>query len=277
MHRGWYPLVDNQAFRRVGPAAARAAATDGRPPDNRHPVEKAVEHLAEDVPAEDAGVDGVVGDDAAGASRRHVGAQRLGARQGRDLRPRHDHAESRRRRTSSRPTATLSRTRAPARRSRAPAASIVYTGFQWRGRSSTAGRDDSALREVMFVDRDWRTMEGRWFTGGYDEIGIDVKLERVGAETRVLGTDRTALQQRRAGAGAEDLRRQSAGDAAAAPTSISVPASPSRASSVRRPTSPPSSVDVAADRRGRRARSVRRRRVAAEGARRLRQDRHASR
>ena len=37
-------------------------------------------------------------------------------------------------------------------------------------------------------------MEGRWFTGGYDEIGIDVKLERVGAETRVLGTDRTALQ-----------------------------------------------------------------------------------
>ena len=44
MHRGWYPLVDNQAFRRVGPAAARAVA-DGRPPDNRHPMDKALAHL----------------------------------------------------------------------------------------------------------------------------------------------------------------------------------------------------------------------------------------
>jgi hypothetical protein len=36
------------------------------------------------------------------------------------------------------------------------------------------------MREVMMVDRNWRSMEGRWFNGGYDEIGIDVKLERVG-------------------------------------------------------------------------------------------------
>ena len=71
---------------------------------------------------------------------------------------------------------------------------IVYTGFQWRGRSAEAGNDDWALREVMFVDRDWRTIEGRWFTGGYDELGLDVRLERVGGEMRVLGTDRTALR-----------------------------------------------------------------------------------
>jgi quinohemoprotein amine dehydrogenase len=55
----------------------------------------------------------------------------------------------------------------------------------------------------MSVDRNWRSMEGRWFTGGYDEIGIDVQLERVGAETRVLGTDRTALRQ---GASAQELK-----------------------------------------------------------------------
>ncbi len=83
---------------------------------------------------------------------------------------------------------------------------IVYTGYQWRGSSSTQAAD-SAMREVMMVDRNWRSMEGRWFAGGYDEIGIDVKLERVGAETRVLGTDRTALAPGRVGAGAEDLRR----------------------------------------------------------------------
>ena len=79
---------------------------------------------------------------------------------------------------------------------------IVYTGFQWRGRSS-AQAADSSLREVMMVDRNWRTMEGRWFTGGYDEIGMDVKLERAGTDTRVLGTDRTALKK---GATAQEVK-----------------------------------------------------------------------
>jgi quinohemoprotein amine dehydrogenase len=55
----------------------------------------------------------------------------------------------------------------------------------------------------MMVDRNWQTMAGRWFSGGYDEIGIDVTLERLGAETRVLGTDRTALRK---GASAQQLK-----------------------------------------------------------------------
>jgi hypothetical protein len=42
MHRGWYPLVDAQACRRDRRSGAR---TDGRPPDNRHPVDKALAHL----------------------------------------------------------------------------------------------------------------------------------------------------------------------------------------------------------------------------------------
>ena len=46
----------------------------------------------------------------------------------------------------------------------------------------------------MFVDRDWRTIEGRWFTGAYDEIGLDLRLDRIGNEPRVLGTERTALR-----------------------------------------------------------------------------------
>src|SRR6188508_2459724 len=51
MHRGWYPLVDNQAFRRSGPPPRDAAApTDGRLPDNRHPFEKAVDHLSKTFP-----------------------------------------------------------------------------------------------------------------------------------------------------------------------------------------------------------------------------------
>ena len=58
--------------------------------------------------------------------------------------------------------------------------SIVYTGFQWRGRSTDPAqraRDTRGLREVMFVEPGWEEMSGRWFTGGYEEIGMDVSLE----------------------------------------------------------------------------------------------------
>src|SRR5437764_6581627 len=45
MHRGYYPLSDFQAFRRGGPPQ-REPGPDGRPPDNRHPMDKAVAHLS---------------------------------------------------------------------------------------------------------------------------------------------------------------------------------------------------------------------------------------
>lgn len=70
---------------------------------------------------------------------------------------------------------------------------FVYTGYQWRGRSNPA--TDSELREVMFVERDQREMSGRWFTGGYDEIGPDVTLRRIGADPVVVGVHPRALQR----------------------------------------------------------------------------------
>ena len=33
----------------------------------------------------------------------------------------------------------------------------------------------------MFVEPGWEQMSGRWFTGGYDEIGMDVSLTKLGA------------------------------------------------------------------------------------------------
>ena len=68
--------------------------------------------------------------------------------------------------------------------------SIVYTGFQWRGRSTDPalrGRDSVGLREVMFVEPGWQEMSGRWFSGGYDEIGLDVTLKRLGASAIIAG------------------------------------------------------------------------------------------
>ena len=67
----------------------------------------------------------------------------------------------------------------------------MYTGYQWRGR----GGDAQPWREVLFVERDWRNMWGRWYTGAYDETGIDVKLTRLSSDPVVFGTSATALKR----------------------------------------------------------------------------------
>ena len=78
MHRGYYPLVDNQpmnsgqGFRRTRAPQTEPGA-DGRPPDNRHPMERVIAHLSKAYPLNDAGMGGVVGRDAAGQSGRHGG------------------------------------------------------------------------------------------------------------------------------------------------------------------------------------------------------------
>jgi quinohemoprotein amine dehydrogenase len=82
---------------------------------------------------------------------------------------------------------------------------ILYTGYNWRGRVTPAGADPgvhavtataipTTWREAMLVSRDGNSMEGRWFWGGFGELGIDVNLIRVGSEPLVLGTDLSALQ-----------------------------------------------------------------------------------
>jgi len=48
---------------------------------------------------------------------------------------------------------------------------VIYTGYGWRGKSSTATIPD--VREVMMISRDQRSIEGRWFWGGYQEFGFN--------------------------------------------------------------------------------------------------------
>jgi quinohemoprotein amine dehydrogenase len=80
---------------------------------------------------------------------------------------------------------------------------IVYTGYSWRGRQKpdatpTAGSDPGAnpaeWREAMLVSRDGNSIKGRWFWGGYDEFGMEVKLTRLGNAPLVLGTDLYSLR-----------------------------------------------------------------------------------
>ena len=174
MHRGYYPFTDFQAFRRGDPGEGEPQAVD-----------RAVAHLSERFPFETAawsawsatmrpprlagtwllrghapGRGAVYGQvtiaPAAGAEDEFTTeAAYVYARSGRQVE----------------------------RTGRA----IVYTGFQWRGRSVPGDPGADELREVMFVERGWRTMRGRWFTGGYDETGIDVTLERLAGAPAVAG------------------------------------------------------------------------------------------
>ena len=77
--------------------------------------------------------------------------------------------------------------------------SLVFTGYSWRGRSTTkaasepspatAGGVPSEMRETMWIAPDQNSMEGRWFWGAYEEFGIDVMLRRASDGVTVSGTD----------------------------------------------------------------------------------------
>jgi quinohemoprotein amine dehydrogenase len=196
MHRGYYPLVDNQpmnngpGFRRSRPAQTDPGA-DGRPPDNRQPMDKTIDHLAKELPlrtpawsAWSAAVQPpklagrwVVTGTAAGKGMIY-GLQVITADPGAP-----DSFTTETRYTIARTDETVTRT----------GKALIYTGYQWRGRGTPAGADQP-WREVLFVERDWKTMWGRWFTGAYDETGIDVKLVRLGTEPIVFGTSVSALK-----------------------------------------------------------------------------------
>ena len=229
MHRGYYPLVDNQpmnggqGFRRTRPPQTEPGA-DGRPPDNRHPMERALAHLSKTFPlntpewaawsasmqpAKLAGTWAISGYQ---AGKGPIVGQVV------------DHAP-----IPARPTRfnietryTFARTGETVTRT---GKAIVYTGFQWRGRGGVPG-SDNVWREVMFVERDWKEMSGRWFTGALrrDRHRREARA-RSAREPVVLGSDLPALKTGVDGARRQDLRRQPAGERQRRRTSASARAS----------------------------------------------------
>jgi quinohemoprotein amine dehydrogenase len=200
MHRGYYWLADFQAFRRTGPLR-REPEPDGRPPDNRHPMDVAIAHLSSAFPL------ATPAWSAWSATMRPPQLKGTWALSGYQLgkgpvygtvtispQGLADSSEF-----TTQATYTIPQTGEHITRT---GQAIVYTGFQWRGRSSEPG-SGHPLREVMFIDRDWRHAEGRWFAGAYDEIGIDVRLERLGADPVVTGVAQPMI---RAGASNQEVR-----------------------------------------------------------------------
>ena len=186
MHQGYYPLADFQSFYGRGPAPPLEA--DG---SRLYPIDKAIEHLSSAFPLTTPEWT---------AWSRNLRPTRLsgtwaltGSERGKGpvfgvvtLTAVQDASDEYQAQISY----MYARTGQSVTRS---GRSLVYTGFQWRGRSET--EDGDVLREVMFVDRNQQRMSGRWFTGDHDERGLDVTLTRVGSSPTVNGIHPAAVQQ----------------------------------------------------------------------------------
>jgi quinohemoprotein amine dehydrogenase len=191
MHRGWYPLVDNQSFRRFGPPSS-TPGPDGRPPDNRHPMDKALAHLKGAFPLKTPEWS------AWSATMRRPRIEGTWALTGYE--PSEGLITGRvviaAGATPDEFTTTTSFTYTKSGRSVSRAGrAVVYTGFQWRGRTTVGSDDNTSLREVMFIDRGWQAITGRWFAGAYDELGIDITLTRVGRDPVISGLDLKGLKR----------------------------------------------------------------------------------
>lgn len=65
---------------------------------------------------------------------------------------------------------------------------LFYAGHSWRGRStSTAPGELESLKEVLLLDESWTRMEGRLFTGEYNELGIEIELLRASETPTIMG------------------------------------------------------------------------------------------
>lgn len=174
MHRGYYPFTDFQAFRRGDPGEGEPQAVD-----------RAVAHLSERFPFETAAWSAwsatMRPPRLAGTWLLRGHAPGRGAVYGQVTIAPAAGAED------EFTTETAYVYARSGRQVERTGRAIVYTGFQWRGRSVPGDPGADELREVMFVERGWRTMRGRWFTGGYDETGIDVTLERHAGAPAVAG------------------------------------------------------------------------------------------
>ena len=137
MHRGYYPLVDNQpmnggqGFRRTRPIQTEPGP-DGQPPDNRHPMDEALEHLEKTFPLITSQWTAWSADDAVAQAELADGlsADRCRGRA-------RSTARSRLPLIRALPTASPPRhvtpSRVPAKRFPRTGKGLVYTGFQWRG------------------------------------------------------------------------------------------------------------------------------------------------
>ena len=194
-HRALYPLVDGQAFRRtrapIGRRTPAEAESEANRPDQRHPMDKAIDHLSSVFPLNTPEWS------AWSANKRSPQLEGSWAISGYESGKGPIYG-----------TATITATDSDAdafttssqyvyaesgRTVERSGQALVYTGYQWRGRSNPGSSNE--LREVMSIERNQRVMSGRWFSGAYDEIGPDIILKQIGAAPIITGVYPRALRR----------------------------------------------------------------------------------
>lgn len=196
MHRGVYPGIDGGSggFRRGGGGGRNAGAGGGGRGNNRMPMDVAVEHLSGALP--------LMSNEwsswsAARLPMRLVGSWALsGSEPGKGpifgsvtmtaVPGAIDSFTTTTTFTYALTGETVTRT----------GRAMVYAGFQWRGRSEQkgSGAEAATWREVSFIERDQNEITGRWFTGAYNETGMNVTLRRIARDAIVTGADIASLK-----------------------------------------------------------------------------------
>ncbi|MGB0543451.1 MAG: quinohemoprotein amine dehydrogenase subunit alpha [Longimicrobiales bacterium] len=182
-HRALYPLSDWQAFRYTGPASEQD--------DPRHPMERAINHLSDIYALETSEWS------AWAATKRPARLTGTWTITGHDPGKGAMYGTMTVTADPSDPDAFTTNTSYVYAESgeevQRTGRTMLYTGYQWRGRSNPGAADE--LREVMFVERDQQSIWGRWFRGDYDEIGPDISMQRATGGTVVSGVYPRALEQ----------------------------------------------------------------------------------
>ena len=191
MHRGFYPLVDLQGFRETG-MVGREPADENETPARRHPMNRAIDHLATTYPlhssawdAWSANVRPLQLEGTWTLAGKHPGRGPVYGRVIITAGSSVGEFVTEARLTYARDGLSITHT----------GRSIVYAGFQWRGSSSLDESEESTWRQVMFLERDRQSMSGRWFRGAYNEIGIDVRLQRVDTRPLLSGVYPSAIMR----------------------------------------------------------------------------------
>ena len=183
-HRGLYPLVDNQSFRRNPPANPEGNA--------QQPMDQAIQHLSRTFPLRTPEWT------AWSATMRAPRLEGTWLLTGHELGKGAIYGQmtvTRGPADGEYVTRTSYRYASGGETINRQGRSLVYTGFQWRGRSSPFGGSVApTLREVLFVEPGWQEMSGRWYTGAYDELGVDVKLTRTTGAPIVAAVTPRALR-----------------------------------------------------------------------------------
>ena len=89
---------------------------------------------------------------------------------------------------------------------------ILYAGHSWRGTSHvqsgpglaaetkpvatqpSTGPAPGERKEVLLLSADWSSLRGRFFAGGYSEIGMEITMRRRSADPQVLGAEPEAIR-----------------------------------------------------------------------------------